>query len=688
MNAGNMESTYQHAPLRDTRSIRLLKIIDPRPSSLAIRLESFHLDKLPTFEALSYTWGKAIRDEDESGANYDLGTIHPVKCGGGLFSVTENLFDALIQLSPAGYLWVDALCIDQTNFGERSSQILLMGEIYSAAERVIAWLGKDVSDLDDFLWVHEVFVQRIDELLELDDNQVLKTQAVDLGVLQKLDVSLGRWLKYWKSYGSFYHRRRWFSRSWIIQEACLGREVIVRCGQYSLEFEKMMSLVGFLRFMTNWWSELVTVKAKSTMSHDPIHLLMVSRNTVQYGGPEAYESLKQSFISVMRANTPEERWYCYLQFLIQCTRRHEASDLHDKIYGVLGVAKRFLPSSMENPITPDYCQEVEKVYRSVSSLMVEHIPILSVLSFVEDHSERRIQCLPSWSPDYGSLSNAAPLVTLTRSNNSVLFDASGALGLGRLQRSIYGPVLTLPGKQFDTVSGVCIPMEELISEHWIEPIFEICLGLDEMYEPTCQDRLEVLWRTIILDTVIYPWANQVSHPAEATIVTQFCDWVLFQCAQKMVSFGKTQEESTYLSIVSRRNEAFRNSLVNLPSTQQVAEYAKLTKNLQIDMTDSKSTVKPDWMTRVSEFHRTFLLQACGRCLFLTSQKNFGLGPKSMQEGDEVWLLQGAPIPFILRLRQDEQRYTLVGEAYVHGFMHGEMLDIPNFKSGIGPVHIV
>jgi hypothetical protein len=202
-----MESTYQHAPLLGTRSIRLLKITDTKPSSLAIALESFHLDSLPTFEALSYTWGKAIRDEDESSDNYDLGTMHQVKCGGGLFSVAENLFDTLSQLSSTGFLWIDALCIDQTNFEERSSQVLLIGEIFSAAERVVVWLGKDTSDLDDFLWVHEVFMVQIDELFKSDEGVPQIKRPIDLKVLQRLDISPDRWLKYWKSYGRFYHRR-------------------------------------------------------------------------------------------------------------------------------------------------------------------------------------------------------------------------------------------------------------------------------------------------------------------------------------------------------------------------------------------------------------------------------------------------------------------------------------------------
>jgi hypothetical protein len=41
-------------------------------------------------------------------------------------------------------LWIDALCIDQSNIQERKYQVALMGRFYSEAEMVIAWLGSSL----------------------------------------------------------------------------------------------------------------------------------------------------------------------------------------------------------------------------------------------------------------------------------------------------------------------------------------------------------------------------------------------------------------------------------------------------------------------------------------------------------------------------------------------------------------
>ena len=60
-------------------------------------------------------------------------------------------------------------------------------------------------------------------------------------------------------------------------------------------------------------------------------------------------------------------------------------------------------------------------------------------------------------------------------------------------------------------------------------------------------------------------------------------------------------------------------------------------------------------------------------LFRTDGSLLGMGPRSISDGDEAWVLQGSRVPFILRSSQDTGRYQLLGQGYVHGMMHGEAL---------------
>jgi hypothetical protein len=64
-------------------------------------------------------------------------------------------------------------------------------------------------------------------------------------------------------------------------------------------------------------------------------------------------------------------------------------------------------------------------------------------------------------------------------------------------------------------------------------------------------------------------------------------------------------------------------------------------------------------------------------MFRTANHYLGLGPVSSDIGDELWILRGARMPFVLR-RRDDRQYQLIGEAYVHGIMHGEAVQ-GNFK---------
>ena len=68
-----------------------------------------------------------------------------------------------------------------------------------------------------------------------------------------------------------------------------------------------------------------------------------------------------------------------------------------------------------------------------------------------------------------------------------------------------------------------------------------------------------------------------------------------------------------------------------------------------------------------------------RRFFVTEKKGyFGLGPRSLESGDGVFLLEGGSVPFVLRRNADGMyrigTFFLFGDAYVHGIMHGEALE--------------
>jgi heterokaryon incompatibility protein (HET) len=100
---------------------------------------------VPSYEALSYCWGLAEPSE--------LLTIHLDSELGftqrGVISIRPNLASALRHLrypSSARRIWIDALCINQTDIIERGRHVARMGTIYEFASRVLIWLGPEADN--------------------------------------------------------------------------------------------------------------------------------------------------------------------------------------------------------------------------------------------------------------------------------------------------------------------------------------------------------------------------------------------------------------------------------------------------------------------------------------------------------------------------------------------------------------
>lgn len=75
---------------------------------------------------------------------------------------------------------------------------------------------------------------------------------------------------------------------------------------------------------------------------------------------------------------------------------------------------------------------------------------------------------------------------------------------------------------------------------------------------------------------------------------------------------------------------------------------------------------------VAESCRPMLTICKRRCLFFTESGLLGLGPGNLRPGDEVFALAGARVPYVLRKADGPGEFTLLGDAYVHGIMQGEL----------------
>jgi hypothetical protein len=120
------------------KHIRLLALLPgTSPDPVAVKLLSGRPleDTSTQFEALSYVWGNISNKETIELHQHDT-TI--------AVSISSGLYGALLHLrNPVSTrtLWIDQLCINQSDTNELAYQVSMMGEIYARASNVIVWLG-------------------------------------------------------------------------------------------------------------------------------------------------------------------------------------------------------------------------------------------------------------------------------------------------------------------------------------------------------------------------------------------------------------------------------------------------------------------------------------------------------------------------------------------------------------------
>lgn len=100
------------------------------------------------FQALSYVWGQIKEDKSDITIKIERTGLHHLSFGNPTYlrAITSSLSRALRHLRQKYgevTLWVDDLCINQTDAKEKKWQVRLMDSIYSQAEAVHAWLGPE-----------------------------------------------------------------------------------------------------------------------------------------------------------------------------------------------------------------------------------------------------------------------------------------------------------------------------------------------------------------------------------------------------------------------------------------------------------------------------------------------------------------------------------------------------------------
>ncbi|KAK8007325.1 lipase [Apiospora arundinis] len=279
-------------------------------------IEAFYdADSVPDYEAVSYTWGTA------DGAR-------EICLEGSTFWVTHNLWSLLRDiryLVEDRILWIDAICIDQGNHGERGHQVQQMAQIYHRARSVIIWLGPLTEPISIIM----------DALLDLQQHVRGLTWAPNDLRWQLNRERIERFSRvYLITLGSTFAgilERPWFTRAWIIQEVANARAAVVYCGSKSVSARVFAACPNLLQ-------------------------VQISEHC-------------QAVFDVMPGPSRRESWWSRdrdLYTLLKTFSGTEATRQHDRIYALLGLCPE-----ANSKITTDYNKTIPQLIQEIVAFICE-----------------------------------------------------------------------------------------------------------------------------------------------------------------------------------------------------------------------------------------------------------------------------------------------------------------------------
>ena len=238
---------------REIRYLELQPGIGQEP--IVCRLHHISLDRIADdgiYDALSYCWG-SIEQTVEVTVEFPSDNINgETVWAKSPYQITKNLGEALLACRDFEHvekLWIDAICINQSDAHEKTVQVSMMNLIYAAAKRVRIWLGPRDAFTSIFVRVIDVVRNFVKGEFPLRDLWIQCSQRVrNDRIIEKLVRQAEPFVKdfefmsecptrsknqrleaYELAIGVYQAYSRvirfpWFSRIWVYQELLLARK--------------------------------------------------------------------------------------------------------------------------------------------------------------------------------------------------------------------------------------------------------------------------------------------------------------------------------------------------------------------------------------------------------------------------------------------------------------------------------
>jgi hypothetical protein len=611
----------------------ILQPASSRAQRLETKLKEVQLDDKPQYEALSYAWGDDAPSEN-------------LAIDGGVVMINTSLAAALRQFRHPDRprtLWVDAVCINQSDTREKSRQVAQMADVYRLASRVLIWLGQSTANTSAVFRFLGATAGRAEDFgLEKTLSSWLKFERKLQGnpddISSLLQASVHTELVDVFS-------RPWFTRLWIIQEVVLAQASVIHCGAEMLDWDVFSTSMAVLMAAARTAGAPVC-DHETFLTAWRIVDLVATRRMGQF--------------------TFQMSPYCDVRMTMYRTRYQRCHDERDRVFALQGLGHRGLkkriqryPDDMVCELLPDYgkteAQTFVRFARHVLQqgdlLMLHDAGLHRRLGWSEFGKRRTAEpdvprtdprYLPSWVPDLshpetfeselwnsddyeagGSVLRGSPLVGDDQNEVVVCF------------RSL-GQVLLLQHDHNLKPDGQARDLSSVFSRFMANA--ERYADIDTYFRyATCASPLtEAVVRTMAADGKGGAWTMIFDGPATPEEV--------------MANFAVYKKHS--LSPNGEIAQRWANPTSSSTPTDFLAG------------ADAEAMVA--W-----KFEGVMQQVLTGNSFMSTTRGLVGIAPGNAEPGDHVVIVKGLTTPCVLRSVEGTGSYVLVGPCYVHGIMYGE-----------------
>ncbi|KAF4830653.1 Heterokaryon incompatibility protein 6, OR allele [Colletotrichum siamense] len=273
------------------------------------------------FLALSYTWG------DPTGTNIIVVNDKQFEVTASLEGFLRTFVNSYSEATHSK-LWIDAICINQSDISERNSQVLHMSSIYGSAREVIVWLGQEAQEA----------AAGYAEILRFCDRLGEQHDSFADGILRGLWNTLASMSREGRM--DFILHSPWWQRAWILQEFVLAHRVQFLFGQIRMNYDE-------LRNVAHW----LILLARYPLPPEDVDWVC------RWGWIKDFLDLRKTATRLDRSKNNSKAKLSLLNLLIR-SKDSLCLDPRDRIYSLLSICSDITPGD----IVPDYSRDVRGVY--------------------------------------------------------------------------------------------------------------------------------------------------------------------------------------------------------------------------------------------------------------------------------------------------------------------------------------